>query len=175
MRKLFTHLRNQWMGALALFIVLAGGTAWAASELSKNEVRSKHIKNGQVKKKDLKNNAVTTKKVKNASLLGEDFAPGQLPRGERGPSGATNVLIRIGEEVTCNTEGCEVPSEARCEAGERAVGGGGEASIQDDITHSRPIGDAAGVPVAWSTTVSDEAGDSDASASSRAWVVCASP
>jgi hypothetical protein len=61
---------------LALFVAL-GGTSFAAVRLSKNSVRSKHIKNEQVRSVD----------VKNASLLSQDFAPGQLPTGEQGPQG----------------------------------------------------------------------------------------
>ena len=30
-RTVLAHLRAQWMGALALFLVLAGGTAYAAT------------------------------------------------------------------------------------------------------------------------------------------------
>jgi hypothetical protein len=49
----FRGLRTQWLGALALFLVLAGGGAYAAgkigsSDIAKNAVRTKHIKNGAV-------------------------------------------------------------------------------------------------------------------------------
>lgn len=77
------------VSTLALFVAL-GGTAYAVTELEKNEVRSKHIGKGQVKNGDLANDAVTSPKVANGSLLGEDFAAGQLPQGsqgERGPQG----------------------------------------------------------------------------------------
>ena len=91
------HVRNQWMGALSLFLVLAGGTAWAATELSKNEVKSKHIGKGQVKSADLGENSVTSPKVADGSLLSEDFARGQLlagppgEQGQRGPQGEQGV------------------------------------------------------------------------------------
>lgn len=62
------------------FAALATGGAYAAGELGKNDVRSKHIAKGQVKKSDLGKNAVTSPKVANGSLLGEDFAAGQLPQ-----------------------------------------------------------------------------------------------
>jgi hypothetical protein len=64
------------VSTLCLFILL-GGSAFAAVRLSKNSVRSKHIKNEQVRSVD----------VKNASLLSQDFAPGQLPRGDKGDRG----------------------------------------------------------------------------------------
>jgi hypothetical protein len=71
---------------LALFVALSG-TAWAATELDKNEVKSKHIGKRQVKSADLGNNSVTSPKVADRSLLGEDFAPGQLPQGAQGATG----------------------------------------------------------------------------------------
>ena len=79
MEKLRRHLRNNVVGYLALFVALSG-TAYAAVELGKNDVRSRHIKNGQVKIKDLAADAVTSPKVADGSLLGEDFAAGQLPQ-----------------------------------------------------------------------------------------------
>jgi hypothetical protein len=66
--KLFAHLRRQWMGALALFLVLTGGTAYAAGALDgplpgtdqvgsldiiDGQVRSPDVANGQIKQVDL--------------------------------------------------------------------------------------------------------------------------
>ncbi len=65
------------VSTLALFAAL-GGTAYAAVELQRDDVRSKHIKNGQVKGEDLADNSVTSPKVANGSLLEEDLAAGQL-------------------------------------------------------------------------------------------------
>ena len=106
------HLRGNAVAYLALFIAL-GGSAYAAIKIEKNAVRSKHIKDGQVKNRDLANNAVTSPKVANGSLLGEDFAVGQLPAGPPGQD-ATNLFAHIqdggtatvvyGEGVTGVTE-----------------------------------------------------------------------
>jgi hypothetical protein len=77
------------VSTLCLFILL-GGSAVAAVKLSKNSVRSAHIKNGQVRKADLSRNAVDSSRVKDSSLLAQDFAPGQLtsgPKGDRGETG----------------------------------------------------------------------------------------
>ena len=73
---------------LALFLALGLGSAWAAGELQKDDVTSKIIKNGGVKGKDLANGAVDSSKVTDASLLGEDFADGELPQGPPGADGA---------------------------------------------------------------------------------------
>jgi len=85
-RRMLNQLRTQWAGLLALFLVLTGGTAWA---LTQNSVGSKQIKPKAVKTSDIANGAVTSPKVKDGSLLGADFAAGQLPAGPRGLAGPT--------------------------------------------------------------------------------------
>ena len=75
--KLRPHLTYaNGISTLCLFIVL-GGSSYAAIELSKGSVKTKHIAK----------NAVTTKKVRDASLLAQDFAPNQLPQGPKGDTG----------------------------------------------------------------------------------------
>ena len=85
LRTLAAHLRAQWMGALALFLVLAGGTAYAA-----NTVFSTDIVNGEVKTPDLASNAVGTGKVANNSLTGSDIVEsslGEVPSARLGGLG----------------------------------------------------------------------------------------
>jgi hypothetical protein len=84
------------VSVVAVFLALAGG-AYAISTAPKNSVTSKAIKNGQVKAKDLGKNAVNASKVKDGSLVGQDFAAGQLPTGATGPQGATGVQGPDGE------------------------------------------------------------------------------
>jgi len=131
MGKLRSYVRQHHLGLVAIFIALSG-TAYAATELEKNEVKSKHIGKGQVKNADLGNNAVTSPKVANGSLLGEDFAPGQLSQGpqgpqglqgERGPSGATNVTRRVSARFTVQADATQ-DKVMPCNADERATGGG---------------------------------------------------
>jgi hypothetical protein len=74
------------MATIAVFIAL-GGTGVAAVTLTRNSVRSQHIAKGQVKAADLGRNAVRSSKVRNGALLAEDFAPGQLPKGDKGDTG----------------------------------------------------------------------------------------
>ncbi len=59
LRTVFAQLRAQWMGALALFLVMAGGTAYAA-----NTISSTDIINGQVKSPDIGNNQVQSADVR---------------------------------------------------------------------------------------------------------------
>lgn len=70
-------LRRHAVACLVLFVVLAGGTAFAAGQVADNSVGTKQ----------LKRNAVNSSRVKNGSLKARDFKPGQLPAGKQGPQG----------------------------------------------------------------------------------------
>jgi hypothetical protein len=93
------------VASIALFVAL-GGSSYAAVQLSKNDVRSKHIKNGQVKRADLSKHAVTSEKVKDGSLLSKDFKSGQLVAGSpgaQGPKGDTGAPGPKGDTGTVDT------------------------------------------------------------------------
>jgi hypothetical protein len=76
------------MSSIAVFLILGGASAVAASQLGKNSVGSKQLKNNAVTTKKIKKNAVTTakiktgavdgSKVKDASLTGADINLGTL-------------------------------------------------------------------------------------------------
>ncbi len=71
-RSRFTELvRTQWAGLLALFLVIASGTAYAA-----NTVFSSDIVDGQVKLQDLASSSVTGAKVRDGFLNDEDVGQG---------------------------------------------------------------------------------------------------
>jgi hypothetical protein len=53
---------------LALFLVLSGGAAYAASQLAKNSVGTKQIKNDAITTGKIKNEAVTGAKIKLSSI-----------------------------------------------------------------------------------------------------------
>ena len=76
--RLIEHVRSQWMGALALFLVIAGGTAYAA-----NTIGSSDIVNGQVKSPDIGTGQVQSVDVRddtlsNGGLGSADIADGAL-------------------------------------------------------------------------------------------------
>ena len=95
------------MSTIAVFGVLAGGSAYAASkigpqDIAKNAVRDKHIKKNQVKAKHVAKNAVRTPEIRDGSVTAEKLAEGveglqgakgdpgsQGPKGDRGPVGPT--------------------------------------------------------------------------------------
>jgi hypothetical protein len=180
--------RHSWVASyLSLFIALGLGSAYAATELDKNEVKSKHIKNAGVKNADLANDAVTSSKVADGSLLGEDFAAGQFPQGPqgergpqgvqgetgpRGPSGATNVISRIASIPAGHNT-----STVECNPGEQAIAGGAWANDRDDfMNRSYPQGTWPGVPTGWTATIFDAPGNADGSLGGGfVFVVCASP
>src|SRR3954467_15851764 len=76
-------LRQQFLGALALFIAL-GGTSYAVAT---NSIGSAQIKNNSIRSKDIRNRQVSSADVKDHSLGLADFKAGQLPRGPAGASG----------------------------------------------------------------------------------------
>ncbi len=58
------------MSSIAVFLVLGGASALAASHLGKNSVGSKQLKKNAVTTAKIKNNAVTTSKIKNGAISG---------------------------------------------------------------------------------------------------------
>jgi hypothetical protein len=92
-RRISKYLRNNVLGLTALFIALGAG-AYAAG-LPKNSVKAKQIKAGAVKNAELADDAVTSQKVEDGSLLGADFAAGQLPAGPQGPAGSPDTAQQV--------------------------------------------------------------------------------
>jgi len=66
------------MATLAVFLVLTGGAAYAASHLGKNSVGTKQLKKNSVTTAKIKKGAVTAAKVKNGTLTGAQIDPSTL-------------------------------------------------------------------------------------------------
>lgn len=113
------HFKDNAIAYVALFIALGGTSAYAAdrlgsSDIARNAVAAKHIKDGQVKSAD----------VRDGSLLAQDFAAGQLggatagpgapgsagARGETGPQGPVGPA---GPEGPVGPEGPQGPEGPR--------------------------------------------------------------
>lgn len=58
------------MSSIAVFLVVGGATAFAASQLGKNSVGAKQLKNNAVTTAKIKKHAVTAAKIKNATITG---------------------------------------------------------------------------------------------------------
>lgn len=84
---------------LALFGVLAGGSAYAAVKLAAGSVGTRQLRNG----------AVTAAKVKKGSLLALDFKSGQLPRGATGAQGAPGLPGAAGAPGQAGAPGATGP------------------------------------------------------------------
>jgi hypothetical protein len=129
------------MATIAVFVAV-GGSSYAAlrvgsKQIVNNSVRSADIRNNDVRGKDVRNNTLTGADVRdlasgdvtNGGLLAEDFAPGQLPAGPPGPpgrdgvNGAANVTYRRTVSGTAG-QGGYATRAARCQPGERLIGGG---------------------------------------------------
>lgn len=106
---------------LALFVAL-GGTSYAAVSLSRNDVRSKHIKNGHVKKRDIAKNAVNSRRVKDGTLLSKDFKPGELVSGAPGPQGPKGDTGAKGDKGDKGDTGEAGPLLATLPSGKTLVG-----------------------------------------------------
>jgi hypothetical protein len=89
------HVRANIVAYLALFLALGGTSAYAAGALPKASVGAKQ----------LKANAITSPKVRDGSLRAQDFAAGQLPRGERGAQGERGATGPQGPEGAQGPEG----------------------------------------------------------------------
>jgi hypothetical protein len=95
--KLFAHVRRQWMGALALFLVLSGGTAWAV-----NEWTGANIVDGSLATADYKNNDIRSVDVRNDSFAGgglqsSDLAAGAVGQADLAPAEAWHEVGAVGE------------------------------------------------------------------------------
>jgi hypothetical protein len=121
--RIAAHLRHQWLGALALFLVLTGGTAYALA--GSNTVFSDDIVNGEVKAPDVATNAVGTAELQNNGVLSTDvrdetlagggLAAADLRTGSAGSSEVANDSV-TGAEVAEGTLG-EVPSAVNAKLG----------------------------------------------------------
>lgn len=71
MKQLRKHLTYaNVMSSIAVFLILGGGAALAASQLAKNSVGSKQLKKNAVTAAKIKRNAVTTAKIRNRAVTG---------------------------------------------------------------------------------------------------------
>jgi hypothetical protein len=88
------------MAAVAFFVAIAGGGAYAAATIGPNDIksdaiRSLHIKDGEVHRADLAFGAVGTRRVIDGSLLRQDINPAQLPPGAY----PIQVIVPVGPGV----------------------------------------------------------------------------
>ncbi len=100
--RLIVHLRQQRMGALALFLVLTGGVAYAADTIGSSDVIDNSLLSA-----DLKNNlAVRSADVTNESLTGSDIDESTLQVPAR-------AYARVRPNACTGTPGTCTPTQSK--------------------------------------------------------------
>ncbi len=104
------------MSSIAVFLLLGGGAAFAASKLAKNSVGTKQ----------LKSSAVTTPKIKNAAVTGEKLAAGSVGSAQLQANSITGTNVRDGSlsaaDLAPGTIPTPTPRTARLRSGETITG-----------------------------------------------------
>lgn len=93
------------MSSLAVFLVLGGATAFAATKIGSNEIKANAILTGKIKKE-----AVTTAKLKNDAVTGakaKESTFGQVPSAANAAfaASAENATPRLYAKVLSNSDG----------------------------------------------------------------------
>jgi hypothetical protein len=130
------------ISVIALFVAL-GGTSYAAVQLSKGQVKARHIAK----------NAVNSAKVKDGSLLGKDFKAGELPpagqqgpAGPQGPQGDTGPQGLKGDKGDTGEQGLKGDKGDKGDTGEQGLKGDkgdpgpGTRMVSSDTSASTVIG-----------------------------------
>ena len=83
------------ISSLALFLVLSGGAAFAASQLAKNSVGTKQLKKNSVTAAKIKKNAVTAAKLKAKAVTGAKIADGAVTGAKIAAGAVTGANINV--------------------------------------------------------------------------------
>jgi hypothetical protein len=182
MKRLLEHVPSHTTVAAyaALFLAL-GGISYAAVHLAKNSVGAKQIKK----------NAVRSAEVKNQSLSCEDLDPAACA-GDVTTRSKTVTLSSPECSGGGGTTFCRYPTRpvtAKCNPGERAMGGGSEGILEGDpgVAPSRFSNasqlnrpdPASGTPTGWTvdangSTYASSSGPAEPAPPFTVYVVCAS-
>lgn len=89
------------VASLALFLAIAGGSAFAATQLAKNSVGAKQLKKNAVTAAKIKKEAVTSAKLKKASVTGSKIKAGTITGSQINPATTpfTRVVGKFGREA----------------------------------------------------------------------------
>ena len=91
MRHLKRHLSvANLISCIALFVALSS-VAYAATNLARKSVKTRHIANGAVTTPKLRNGAVITPKLRNGSVTALKIAPGQVGSSQLADGGVRSV------------------------------------------------------------------------------------
>jgi hypothetical protein len=132
--RILNYLRTQHLGLIALVLVVAGGTAYAAG-LTKNSVKSKHIKNNMVKSADVKDQALTGIDVADNSIGPLELLDGGVGSAEIASSAVTSDELAndsvIGQKIATGVIG----------GGKISPGAIGTNKLEDGAVNSAKVAD----------------------------------
>jgi Collagen triple helix repeat (20 copies) len=175
------------ISTFCLFLLLGGGTAFAAGRLAKNSVGTKQLKKGAVTPAKLNKaaKATLTGAAGPAGATGPKGAQGPKgdkgekgakgDTGEKGAAGMTNIHEVVSETPIAKNQNTAA-AKAECPAGQIATGGGvfnqssSTATLYQDGPLPNPIGSGA-VPTGWEVTYKSGAEEFTA----YVYVLCATP
>jgi len=96
------------VSTIALGLAIGGGTAYAAtrigtsniryhavtgSKVATNAVTASKVKNSALSGSDIRDNSIRGSDIRTGTLMANDFAPNQLPKGDKGDPGAPATSI----------------------------------------------------------------------------------
>ena len=101
------------VSTIALALAIGGGTAYAVtkigtsniryhavtgSKVATNAVTASKVRNSALSGADIRNNSLRSDDIRTGTLLASDFAPNQLPKGDKGDKGdpATSIFGVVG-------------------------------------------------------------------------------
>jgi hypothetical protein len=139
------------VSTIALVLAVGGGTAYAAtrigtsniryhavtgSKLATNAVTASKVKNSALSSSDIRNNSLRSDDIRAGTLLASDFAPNQLPKGDKGDKGdpATSIfgVVTAGGGLTSFK-------------GVAAISGNGTAGVGYTVTFAQDVSTCAAV------------------------------
>ena len=112
--RVIAHLRQQWMGALALFLVLTGGVAYAANTIGSSDVINESLR------VDLKNNDILGADIKSNQVYSADVRDDTLTGGGLGTADLKAGSVRTSEVANNSLAGADID--------EGTLTGGGDVS-----------------------------------------------
>jgi hypothetical protein len=135
--KPLSDLRRQWLGALALFLVLTGGTAYALA--GSNTVFSDDIVDGEVKAPDVANNAVATDELQSDGVRSVDVRDDALTGGGLSAADLASDSVGTREVLDDSLTGADVSEGTLGQVPSALVapfGGIGRSTSQDSCSPS---------------------------------------
>ena len=82
LNRLGSQIRNQWAGFVALFLVLAGGTAYAVDTVGSEDIINNSVASADLKNNDIRGVDVRDDTTANGGLGRDDLAPGSVDESE---------------------------------------------------------------------------------------------